>query len=378
MAVAAAARPRWIVSARYDLTFFIGSAVLTFLLYALYRGAHRLGWLWGGDSILVTYFVFTALLDHPHIFQTFSRTHYDRAEFKKRRRLHTWGLGAFVAGGLALTAAGYERELIVVAALYGAWHIVRQHAGLLAAYKAVNGDHEPIDDGLDYGTFYTGMLACLFNDYSGQVGPVVVYKDLTAKFPALPPETGSYVWSAFLALLVLWGFRQTWRAMEGKAVNVPKLLLMAAALSTHYFVYFATATPFLVAEALETGFHNAQYQGWIMHFQRKRFPDVRAVALKWFAVAAAYGLAVGVVEILGLMNRGWAAWVFVPFSMVVLYHYFVDGLIWRFREEPELSRLLLSRVEPGTMIAPTRQDGGEAPCDPSRAGVRLLEIQKSG
>ncbi len=77
-----------------------------------------------------------------------------------------------------------------------------------------------------------------------------------------------------------------------------------------------------------------------MHFQRKRFPDVKRVALKWAGLALAYGLAVGLIEILGLMNRGWAMWLFVPFTMVVIFHYYVDGLVWRFRDYPELRELL--------------------------------------
>ena len=42
----------------------------------------------------------------------------------------------------------------------------------------------------------------------------------------------------------------------------------------------------------------------------------------------------------GLLHRGWAMWLFVPFTMVVLFHYFVDGLIWRTRDDPSLRELL--------------------------------------
>ena len=130
-------------------------------------------------------------------------------------------------------------------------------------------------------------------------------------------------------------------------MNVPKLLLMASSLGTHYFIFFATATPFLVAEALETAYHDAQYQGWVMHYQRKRFPDVKRVALKWLGLGLLYGLIVGVVEILGLMRPGsWAMWLFVPFTMVVIFHYYVDGLIWRMRDDPSLRDLLRPSGKP--------------------------------
>jgi hypothetical protein len=345
---------RWIVGPRYDLFFFVGSGVFTFLFYGLYRWAERRGLVLGGDSILVTYFVFTAFFDHPHIFQTFSRTHLDSREFAKRRGLHTWGLAAFVAAGFAVLALGWEARLLVLASIYGTWHIIRQHHGLIRAYKALNDDMEPIDNWLDGATFFTGMFACLFNDYSDIRGPVVIYRDLQASFPSLPADAGALLWKAFLALLVVHGARQTWRVMEGKPLNVPKLLLMGAALSTHYFVFFVTATPFLVAEALETAYHNVQYQGWILRYQNARFAGGMRLAAGWLAAAFAYGLAVGVVEVLGLSRGGWAMWAFVPFTMVVLYHYYVDGLVWRFREDAELARLMLPRPAPA-------QEKGPAP-----------------
>jgi hypothetical protein len=332
---------RWLVGPRYDLCFFIGSCALTFAFYGLYRAAGHLGFLPGGDSILLTYFVFTALFDQPHIFQTFSRTYYDRPEFAKRRTLYTWGLAALVAAGLAVTALGWEAELIVFAAVFGTWHIIRQHAGLVKVYKVLNGDREPLDNWLDSLTLYTGMFACLLHDYADLRGPVVIYGDLQAGFPSLPANLGAGLWSVFLVLLVLFGLRQTWRVMEGKPLNVPKLLLMAAALTTHYFVFFATATPFLVAEALETVYHDVQYQGWIMHYQRRRYPEVRRVVLRWFGLAMLYGVVVGAVEVWGLLHRGWAMWVFIPFSMLVIFHYYVDGLVWRLRDYPELRALLL-------------------------------------
>ena len=64
-------------------------------------------------------------------------------------------------------------------------------------------------------------------------------------------------------------------------------------------------------------------QNWVMHYQRTRFAQVKRVALKWLDFALLYGLAVGVIEVLGLMRRGWAMWLFVPFTMVVIWHYYV-------------------------------------------------------
>ncbi|MFN3650479.1 MAG: hypothetical protein ACK47B_12950 [Armatimonadota bacterium] len=344
-APAAPAHPplRWIVSPRYDLCFFIGSCVFTFLFFGLYRWAHHLGWLLRGDQILITYFVFTAFFDHPHIFQTLARTHGDPVELQRRKTLHTWGLAGFVAVGGLVVVAGLEAELIVFAAIFGTWHIIRQHSGFLKVYKGLNGDKAPLDNWLDFGVFYTGAFACLLHDYSDVKEPILIYGDLRVAFPDLPPGPGEWLWTAFLVLLVAFGFRQVWLVGSGQRVNLPKILLLAAALGTHYFVFFATATPFLVAEALETAYHDVQYQGWIVHYQRRRF-NARHVVLKWGLAALAYGLLAGAIETLGLMRPGWT-WLFVPFTMLVIWHYYVDGKIWKVSEDPEL-RDLLKPVRP--------------------------------
>lgn len=335
---AAASGVRWIVSPRYDLFFFTGSAVVTFLFYGLYTQAHRAGWFLGGDNILVTYFVFTALFDHPHIFQTLSRTHGDRVEFERRRTMHTWGLGLFLAAGALVALLGLEKELIVVAAVFGTWHIIRQHSGFLRLYKGINNDRAPIDNWLDFGAFYTGAFACLINDYSGPRSTIQIYGSLAVHVPSLPGWCGEFLWAVFLVLLVALGFRQVWRVATGQSVNYPKLLLMAAALTTHWFVFFATATPFLVAEALETAYHDIQYQGWILHYQRRRF-QMRSLMLRWGLAALAYGLLAGSIEIFGLMRPGYS-WVFIPFTMLVIWHYYIDGRIWRFSQDPELRDLV--------------------------------------
>jgi len=282
--------------------------------------------------------VFTAVFDHPHIFQTFARTHGDPLEFQRRRGLHTWGLVAFLAAGVVVALGRWEAELLVFASIFGTWHIIRQHYGFLRMYKGLNRDTETVDNVLDYATFYSGTMACLFTDYAGLRGPIEIYGSLRVNFPSLPEGPSTALWSLFLVLLTCLGLSQAWLIGSGRRPNLPKLLLMAAALGTHYFVFFATATPFLVAEALETAYHDVQYQGWIMHYQRRRFNKTKLI-LGWLLAAAAYGVVAGIIEVFGLMRPG-MAWLFVPFTMLVIWHYYVDGRIWKFSEDPELREVL--------------------------------------
>ena len=334
---------QWIVSPRFDLFFFIGSCVFTFLFYGIYQFCIYMGLEVNGYSILVTYFLFTAFFDHPHIFQTFSRTHADKTEFQNRKYLYTLGILAFVLAGLVATGMGYIKELIIFAAVFGSWHVIKQHYGFLIAYKKINGDDSKLDNLIDIGTFYMGMFACFFNNYSGGGKPLLVYGDLFVKFPVLPDETGEFIWKIFYGFLLTFFVRQIHRMIENKPINLPKILFMSCAIFTHYFVFFATETAFLVAEALETAYHAVQYHGWMAHYQKKTFPQVKSVALKWLTASMLYGLVVGVIEIYGLLDHQWAIWIFVPFSMLVLFHYYVDGLIWKFGSEPALGQLLFKK-----------------------------------
>ena len=334
---------RWLVSRRYDLTFFIGGALLTLVFLGLYELLKHLGMPIHGESVLITYFVYTALFDHPHIFQTFSRTHLDRTELCRHRATHTYGLAAFIAIGFGVAAMRLERELIVVAAIYGSWHIVRQHWGFLRIYKALNDDFSPVDDWIDGVLFYAGMAALILYDYTGPAETTVVYGELTARFPVIPDWISQATWWLFVGSAVAFVGRQGWLLKQGRPINGPKVLLLLAALGTHSVVFFFTATPFLVAEALETAYHNVQYQGFIMHYQRQRF--AAGTVKRWLEMAFTYGLLVGAIEIVGLVYRSWS-WIFVPFAMLVLWHYYVDGKIWKIGSSPELRALMRKPTGP--------------------------------
>lgn len=333
-------KTRWIVSAKYDLFFFMGSCIFAFAFLGLYRIAlaYQFKFILNGEAILVTYFFFTAIFDHPHIFQTFARTHLDQEEFQRRKFLHTWGILGFILAGLAISLAGYDSELILFASIFGSYHIIRQHYGFLRAYKGLNQDREPLDNWLDYSMFYTGMFACFFNDYTEQQnnGYITIYANMKAWFPNLPTFLPDILWGIFIVLLALFLARQVWKLLVGEPINLPKLLLLTTALGTHYFIFFVTATPFLIAEAIETAYHDVQYQGWIMHYQRKRYPNRRGMVGKWLFASLAYGLLIGLLEVYGLWKQGWLMLLFVPFTMIVIYHYWVDGLIWRFSQDKTL------------------------------------------
>ena len=70
---------RWIISARDDSIWFIGSVVSSYLLLFLY--------VWGIVPLIPMVAFWAILIDAPHVFGTFSRTYFDRTERQNRARL---------------------------------------------------------------------------------------------------------------------------------------------------------------------------------------------------------------------------------------------------------------------------------------------------
>jgi hypothetical protein len=88
---------RWIISARDDLVWLIGSVASSYLLLILY--------IKGILPLAPMVAVWAILIDAPHVFGTFSRTYFDRTERQNRGRL-LWGSLLFFAVGPLMVYAG--------------------------------------------------------------------------------------------------------------------------------------------------------------------------------------------------------------------------------------------------------------------------------
>src|ERR1700752_4159022 len=97
---------RWIINAREDLIWFIGSVASSYLLLVLYvTGVLPLIPMVAGWAILI---------DAPHVFGTFSRTYFDKSEWKTRKRLMLGSLLFFVIGpAVGLLGVGFPFFFVV-------------------------------------------------------------------------------------------------------------------------------------------------------------------------------------------------------------------------------------------------------------------------
>ena len=336
---------RWIIGARDDLVWFIGSVVTSYALFALYVG--------GLVPLVPMVAAWAILIDAPHVFATFSRTYFDREERRARGRLLWWSLLFFAAGPLAVLA-GLGFLFFFLAAMWAYYHLVKQHYGFMVLYKKKNGDLERADNFLDRAFL---LLAFTY--------PFV-------RFAARDPEALRRVpealhgWlgvleGALLALTVAaaaaWVGRQLQRAFLRLPLDVPKYLLLAAAVPMHWVVLLTPMEHKPIAiVAMLTIYHNLQYHRLVWFHNRKYTRDgecrERHGAAEFISRRLVHYVVLGVV---------FGVWYQVPRQYVnhsadpeafvtqmasgflwgyALLHYYLDSKIWRVRRDPSVGRAL--------------------------------------
>ena len=97
---------RWIIDAREDLIWFIGSVVSSYLLLVLYVA--------GIVPLIPMVAAWAILIDAPHVFGTLSRTYFDASEWNTRRRLMLGSLLFFVVVRLDRQQVRAHRHLLLL------------------------------------------------------------------------------------------------------------------------------------------------------------------------------------------------------------------------------------------------------------------------
>ena len=249
---------RWIINAREDLIWFIGSVAASYALLILYSA--------GILPLIPMVAGWAILIDAPHVFGTFSRTYFDASEWKTRKRLMLGSLLFFVVGPtMVLLGAGFT--FFFIAALWAYYHLVKQHYGFMVLYKKKNNDLAPVDNALD-----RWLLMFAFNY------PFVAFiasdPNAMARVPAvLRGGVNAVAIILLIGTIVLgigWLIRQLQRAISREPLNVPKYLLLAAAIPMHWI---ALMTPMpakpIALVAILTIYHNLQYHRLVWFHNQK-------------------------------------------------------------------------------------------------------------
>ena len=338
--VANAISLRWIIGARDDLIWFIGSVVSSYLLLFLYVG--------GILPLVPMVALWAILIDAPHVFGTFSRTYFDRTERKNRARL-LWGSLLFFAIGPVLVLAGFGFVFLFIAALWAYYHLVKQHYGFMVLYKKKNGDLARLDNVLD-----RSLLLLAFNY------PFVEFiardPEAMVRVPALlrggVNGFAKLLLVGTILIFVVWLGRQVQRAFTGEPLNVPKYLLLAAAIPMHWIVLL-TPMPHkpIAIVAILTIYHNFQYHRLIWFHNQKYKSREKYGAAEVISRRVMYYIAFGI--IFGVIYQGPRQFLnyLGPGSLAVqlgisflwgyaFIHYYLDSKIWRVRRDPSVGKAL--------------------------------------
>ena len=336
---------RWIISARDDVIWFIGSVVSSYLLLVLY--------VWGIVPLILMVAIWAILIDAPHVFGTFSRTYFDRTERQNRARL-LWGSLLFFAIGPVLVLLGFGLVFLFVAALWAYYHLVKQHYGFMVLYKKKNGDLSRVDNVLD-------RVFLLFAFNYPFVEFIARDPDAMARVPAVlhggVNGFAKLLLAGTLLSFVVWLGRQIQRAIVGEPLNVPKYLLLGAAIPMHWIVLL-TPMPHkpIAIVAILTIYHNFQYHRLIW-FHNQKYANAREkygaaeLISRRILFYVAFGVLFGIIyqgprQILGyfgLQNGSQSLPLQLGISFLWGYafiHYYLDSKIWRVRRDPLVSKAL--------------------------------------
>lgn len=358
---------RWIINAREDLIWFIGSVISSYALLILYVK--------GVVSLIPMVALWAILIDAPHVFGTFSRTYFDREERRNRGRL-LWGSLLFFAIGPVMVSFGAAFVFFFVAALWAYYHLVKQHYGFMVLYKKKNSDLAPVDNGLD-------RLMLLFAFNYPFVAFIAQDPEAMARVPSVL-HSGVNILAALLlagtvALGLTWLGRQVQRAILGLPLNVPKYLLLAAAIPMHWIVLL-TPMPHkpIAIVAILTIFHNLQYHRLIwFHNQKYTGPSpsrtdpneqererlrTRYGAAELISRRLLFYIAFGIIfgliyqgprQFLGYLSfaqgdtsggtaaQSFATQLGISFLWGYAFiHYYLDSKIWRIRRDPSVGKAL--------------------------------------
>jgi len=159
--------PRWLVTRAFDLTWFFGGAALSLIVLGLYFVA--------GAPIVALWWIWLLAFDGPHIGAAFTRTYFDRDEWRRRPGLLLTSLLTFALGPLFLAATLITGSpdpfllFLAFATFYGYYHVVRQPYGFVALYNTVNHDWNPRSVGVPIRTATPSTLD-LFQAIGNAIG----------------------------------------------------------------------------------------------------------------------------------------------------------------------------------------------------------------
>jgi hypothetical protein len=262
MAVAAEAAPRniWLHSARYDLTFLIGSAVLAAVPLSLF-------YVFGVSTTWINYLV-AALVGGPHLYSTYGLNYMDGSFRRKHVGLL---LSTLIIPPIVLWLALNNLTLLLTIFFFSASiHVLHQIAYISDSYRHKDPRPRPLwNRAIDYGLIFSGLYPLathkLVADQFFVAGRVIPIPQI-AKQPWVP----YLVLAVFLFFLVAFVMKTVWE-WRNHRFNLASTVLISV--TTCVSLIIPTFSNLDVAFQGYNTWHSFQYLAlvWlILNLRRKR------------------------------------------------------------------------------------------------------------
>jgi tetratricopeptide (TPR) repeat protein len=323
----------WIFDPVVDLIFIVLTPVPILLAFGV---AARRGW-----SDLLIAFVFSLAM--AHYFPGILRAYTDRELFR-RFRIRLIVAPVFLITATTVLAYFDFKFMFLLVTLWGAWHWLMQVYGFARIYDARSGARTPpLMDRL-LCIIWFGM--CMF--VLSNVMPMYVTRFYESGGPAVPAAAIAWlsrIWIAGTITFTLFYLFLTIRnARKGIAPNPLKLVFIAITFGYLAYTVSRIHQP-LMGYAMFESWHDIQYLAivWLFNLNRARNNPAAGGVIRFFfrprvPLLAAYIL---LCLLFGLLTHAWrlfdngaAARIALALVMsTALLHYYLDGFIWKIRDE---------------------------------------------
>jgi hypothetical protein len=324
-------RDGYILSPGKDVAFFLGVTLLSFLPWI---AVERFG--------VPPYYVLVAvaLVNGPHLISTWTRVYLPRSE-RFARPIYYWVVPALtLAFSIACYGSGEPGPTLARTLIFywASWHFVSQSWGVLRIYQRKHEVTPPLAR-LEKLLIY--LPAGFFVVRRVYTGPWQLFgaNIFHPRFPAWVPNT---IGAACVLLAIIYLARFRLRTAGAAALLRPFYLCMNAIGFAVPYVFIKNGTAAFSAAAL---WHAAQYIAIVWYFNRRRWQagvDDDARALSWASqpgrgLAYAAILAAGAVAVYSCVFVAsrfcWSfeRWALAVWTGLTLGHYFLDGVIWKWK-----------------------------------------------
>ncbi|MEO0481037.1 MAG: hypothetical protein AAF196_16320 [Planctomycetota bacterium] len=366
-------RNNWLLSPWADSTFLFGGAVVSLLFFF----AWEQGLLAFDSLMLIWIFGFQG----SHFWGQLGRTYADSSMWREKAGMLVGLLGWLVIGpvliGIAIVS-GQDWISFAFFALAPVWayhHVVKQHFGFLALYRAKAKQYHPTWFPLEKWYLMLSLwlpLGALFVAHPElwvnltSVESAAFYLENRTQVDSILSRVVQGIWVAFWTLQAAYLGVHLWQLVNGRRLNLQAFVVVACPIALHYVVFTQltalapTELPLVVLVFVPavTIFHNIQYHALVWFYCRQKYVKSAAAGEKryglahlvnrnllvYFAIGTIYTVTtVGTERYPAVLQYQGEEWypLFRAFIWGFAFlHYDLDARIWKVSKDEDLRETL--------------------------------------